>query len=121
MADETVGFDLEVCREKVSYEKISRRFFAEEEHDWILSSGPESFFEVWVRKEAYVKFLGTGLGEGLSSFTVIRNGELAEKACPDKGGGRPGFILPCSVADGVKAAYCCESGNPIEETIVMRI
>jgi 4'-phosphopantetheinyl transferase len=121
MADEPVGFDLEVCREKVSYERIARRFFTEEEHNWILSSGRESFFEVWVRKEAYVKFLGTGLGEGLSSFTVIGNGEFLGRACPDKCGGRPGFILPCSVADGVKAAYCCESGDPIEETIAMKI
>lgn len=120
LAEEPVGFDLEVYREKVSYERISRRFFTEEEHNWILSSGRESFFEVWVRKEAYVKFLGTGLGEGLSSFTVIGNGELSGMTCSDIVGGRSGFILPCSVADGVKAAYCCESGNPIEETIVIR-
>ncbi len=117
MAEEPVGFDLEVCRKKVSYERISERFFTEEEHDWILSLGQEAFFEVWVRKEAYVKFLGTGLGEGLSSFTVIGNGALLGKVRSDHSGGRAGFILPCSVADGVKAAYCCESGGPIQGTI----
>jgi 4'-phosphopantetheinyl transferase len=44
MADEPVGFDLEVCREKVNYEKIARRFFTAEEHDWILSMGREALF-----------------------------------------------------------------------------
>jgi hypothetical protein len=117
MADEPVGFDLEVCREKVDYERIARRFFTEEEHNWILSMGREAFFEVWVRKEAFVKYLGSGLGEGLSSFAVIENGELKEKVFSDKDGGRHGIINPCSVAEGVKAAYCCGSGTSVLETI----
>lgn len=121
MADEPVGFDLEVCREKVRYEKIAGRFFTEEEYDWILSLGQEAFFEVWVRKEAFVKFLGTGLSEGLSSFTVIENGELKEKVFSEKGEDlklrRSGFIRPYSVSEGLKAAYCCRSGDPIRGTI----
>jgi 4'-phosphopantetheinyl transferase len=125
MADEPVGFDLEVCLDKVHYEKIAGRFFTKEEHDWILSMGQEAFFEVWVRKEAFVKFLGTGLGEGLSSFTVIENGELKIKVFSEKGSDivirRPGFIIPCSVAEGVRAAYCCRSGDPILGTIILEM
>ena len=40
---------------------------------------------LWVRKEAYVKYLGTGIGEGLKSFSVVdinENGEWDQ---------RPGF------------------------------
>lgn len=121
MADEPVGFDLEVRRDKISYERISERFFTKEEHDWILARGKDAFFEVWVRKEAYVKFLGTGLGEGLSSYTVIENGELKQKVFSDKSGDGHGVINPCSVAGGVAAAYCCGSGSQIKETIVMKI
>jgi 4'-phosphopantetheinyl transferase len=124
MADETIGFDLEVCRENVNYEKLARRFFTEEEHAWILAMGQEAFFEVWVRKEAFVKYLGSGLGEGLSSFTVVKDGkfiikvnvpqnrELRHPRCN---------IIPCSVAEGVKAAYCCRSGKPILGTIILDI
>lgn len=122
MADERVGFDLEVCREQVNYEKIAKRFFTKEEHDWISSIGQEAFFEVWVRKEAFVKYLGTGLGEGLSSFTVIENGELKVKVYSNNAGAvlrQPGFILPCSVGEGMKAAYCCRSGDPILGMIVL--
>lgn len=32
---------------------------------------PERFYEVWTKKEAYSKMLGTGLGEGFSSFSVF--------------------------------------------------
>jgi 4'-phosphopantetheinyl transferase len=78
MADEPVGFDIEVCRDRVSHEKIAGRFFTEEESDLILSGGPDVFFEVWVRKEAYLKYLGTGLAGGLDSFTVAENGRILE-------------------------------------------
>jgi 4'-phosphopantetheinyl transferase len=122
MADEPVGFDLEICREIANYDKIAGRFFTKEEHNWISSMGKEAFFEIWVRKEAFVKYLGTGLGEGLSSFTVIENGELKVKVFSKKGGAelrKPGFILPCRVGEGMKAAYCCRSGDPILGMIVL--
>lgn len=122
MAEEPVGFDLEVCRDKVNYEQIARRFFTEEERDWIVSIGKEAFFDVWVRKEAFVKYLGSGLGEGLSSFAVIKDGKLTVKVnAPKRGELRrpPDHILPCTVAEGVKAAYCCRSGAPIKGTIFL--
>jgi 4'-phosphopantetheinyl transferase len=122
MAEEPVGFDLEVCRDKVNYEQIARRFFTEEEREWIVSIGKEAFFDVWVRKEAFVKYLGSGLGEGLSSFEVIKDGKLTVKVnAPKRGELRrpPDHILPCTIAEGVKAAYCCRSGAPIKGTIFL--
>ena len=32
---------------------------------------------MWVRKEAYVKYIGSGLAEGLNSFMVIQNGDFS--------------------------------------------
>lgn len=122
MADEPVGFDMEVCRGKVSYEKIARRFFTEEEYGLILSEGPDAFFDVWVRKEAYVKYLGTGLAEGLGSFTVAENGRLLQQVVLKKDAGRNQstcFIRPIKIGAGVKAAYCSGSGNPVKTTITL--
>lgn len=122
MADEPVGFDLEIIRDKVNYEKIAQRFFTAEECDWILSAGPEAFFEVWVRKEAYVKYLGTGLAEGLDSFTVVTDGGLSVQVVSLNEKDRdfkPCFARPCEIDGIVKAAYCCGSGNSIMETIMI--
>jgi len=120
MAEEPVGFDMEVCREKINYEKIAQRFFTKEECEWIHSYGLDAFFDIWVRKEAYVKYLGSGLGEGLDSFSVIENGHLAQmvSAKKDEGGKHLScFIQSCEIQDGVKAAYCSSSGNPVKTII----
>lgn len=113
MADEPVGFDMEVIREKVQYKKIAHRFFAAEECEMIRAEGRESFFEVWVRKEAYVKYLGTGLSEGLSGFSVVSGGGLSQRVMH----GTNCFLGACTVHDGVKAAYCCSGSKPLEDTI----
>lgn len=122
MAKEPVGFDLEICRNEVHFEKIAKRFFTGEEHEWIKKMGSEGFFDIWVRKEAFVKYLGSGLGEGLSSFSVIENGKLTVKVTAPKHTELrrpPGKILTCNVAEGVKAAYCSRSGTSIQGLIML--
>ncbi len=122
MAEEPVGFDLEVCREKVNYEKIARRFFTKEECELILSNGLDAFYDVWVRKEAYVKYLGSGLAEGLDSFSVIENGERSPKVLSKKSEAQdrlPCFIRSCEIRDGVKAAYCSGSGTQIIAAVTL--
>lgn len=51
---------------------ISKRFFSPNEHRYIIESDEqnEAFYEIWTKKEAYVKLLGTGLSTPLSSFDV---------------------------------------------------
>lgn len=122
MASEPVGFDLEVMREKVNYEKIARRFFTEEECAWILAAGPEAFFDVWVRKEAYVKFLGSGLAEGLNTFSVVENGSLVSVVRPRSD--HDGDHISCKVSslrirEGAKAAYCSISGEPVKAILTL--
>jgi len=126
MAGEPVGFDMEVIRERVNFEKIAKRYFAEEEYKLVLSSGLEAFFDVWVRKEAYVKYLGSGLATGLDTFSVAEGGKLLSRVrLTDAAGPRnvcdmaPGILQPCFVGEGVKAAYCCIGGKPIEAVIAL--
>ena len=117
MAEEPVGFDIEVPRESLNYIKIAQRFFTKEEWEWILIAGLDAFYDVWVRKEAYVKYLGSGLAEGLDSFSVIEYGKFSTQVISRKCDCRnhlPCFIRPCEIGDRVKAAYCSASGNPIK-------
>lgn len=122
MSHEPVGFDLEVCREKVDYLKIARRFFTEEEYELVRSGSSDTFFDIWVRKEAFVKFTGAGLGEGLSSFSVAAGGKYSDEVIFGKNGSqaeRTCFIRSYEIADGVKAAYCSTSGDTVTAVITM--
>lgn len=114
MAEEPIGFDLEVYRENVNYEKIAQRYFTKEEYEFIRTKGVEAFFEVWVRKEAFVKYLGSGLAEGLDSFSVIKEGcFLNEVITKEKGDREPLSckINHCEIQSGIKSVYCSGSGN----------
>lgn len=121
MSGEEVGFDLEVIRNRVKYEKVAARFFTTEEHQYVLEKGLEGFFDIWVRKEAYVKFLGTGLSTGLKSFSVTRKGELLSKVLilNPESGLESCSLRPCELSEEIRAAYCCESGSQIMKTIML--
>ena len=70
-----VGVDIEVIqREMPRREEIATRYFAAGEQA-ALRAVPESernaaFFELWTRKEAFVKARGDGLFSGLETFEV---------------------------------------------------
>ena len=65
----SVGVDIErTDREK---ENIARRHFTENEYEAIYTRREKTFAEIWTAKEAYVKYLGTGLSKGLNTFDVL--------------------------------------------------
>lgn len=70
-SDSPVGVDIE-STERGS-ERIAGRYFTEYEYRRIYedTENPVSFSDVWTSKEAYVKYLGTGLSEGLNTFNVL--------------------------------------------------
>lgn len=68
LSDDAVGIDIERIR-PVSM-KIAQRFFTPPEIAYIGTS-QKRFFEIWTKKEAYVKYIGKGLSFGLRSFNVL--------------------------------------------------
>ena len=54
---------------------IANRFFTPSEQGYIvLHDNPDyAFYEVWTKKEAYIKYIGTGLSTPLNSFDVLDN------------------------------------------------
>lgn len=71
VSDGSVGIDIE--RVRCADTALAKRFFTSEEHEYIRNSPSpdEAFFEVWVRKESFVKAVGKGLAIPLSSFCVL--------------------------------------------------
>lgn len=77
-----VGVDIEFIKEKPSWEKIARRFFHPNEIAYLLDQDTNkqktTFFQIWTRKEAYIKALGTGFATPFSSFDVITKDEIID-------------------------------------------
>ena len=124
MAEESVGFDMEAFRDRIHYMEIAKRFFTEEEYEYVTKTGLEGFFNIWVRKEAYIKFLGTGLAEGLGSFSVVRDMELSPVVIIDRAecyGPMPPLhhLVSCNIQEDVIAACCSSGGLPISQVIRM--
>ena len=64
---------------KKRFQAIAERFFTDDERAYLDSRGFDSFFEIWVRKEAFVKAKGTGISEGFNKFSVVSNGEFKSR------------------------------------------
>lgn len=79
MADFKVGIDIQISK-NLDYEKIAKRFFSKEEAIFVRENGKKSFFEIWTRKEAFVKYTGKGFSnQRFSGFSVVT--EKDKKQC----------------------------------------
>jgi 4'-phosphopantetheinyl transferase len=75
--DLNLGVDLEYVDKNYPVMKIATRFFTPNESAVLSEVDPDSlqelFFEIWVRKEAFLKAIGRGLSVPLDSFDVPLN------------------------------------------------
>lgn len=70
-----VGIDIEVVRPLKGVEEMRQRYFSKKEQDYVEQDALR-FFQVWNRKEAYLKTLGLGLQDNLHEWNVLGNQEL---------------------------------------------
>ena len=82
-----VGIDIELVRSKLEVDLIAERFFSAEERRMVAAAADQAdtFIRIWVRKEAYLKGTGRGIGTDLTMFTVSPEGEVAPVDGPDDG------------------------------------
>ena len=75
VSDVPAGLDIQQER-NVRVEKVSRRYFTEEEQRYIEKTGSDGFFLLWARKEAYCKYTGRGLEEILGGTPVLGRSDV---------------------------------------------
>ncbi|MCL2098813.1 MAG: 4'-phosphopantetheinyl transferase superfamily protein [Oscillospiraceae bacterium] len=100
VADYNIGADCQAVNtdDITSCKKIAGRFFSDDEN-LFLNKLPETeytdrFFKIWTKKEAYVKYTGRGLSEGLNSFSVFEAaGVYFMRAAPKTAGA---YIYICA-------------------------
>lgn len=91
VARQEIGADVEKVRKVKNSAKIAERCFPGEKIDT-----EKDFFEAWVKKEAYLKYKGTGFAEGI--------GENAENVC----------IKSFCAEDGYAFAVCTKTEEVVE-------
>ena len=109
--DREVGVDVEWMRPQVAHEQIAARFFSLEEQEALAQVPDEerraAFYNIWTRKEAYVKARGDGIAAGLGTFAVSLG---AEAALLHSDEGRDEVerwkLIALEPADGYVAALC---------------
>ncbi|AIS52126.1 4'-phosphopantetheinyl transferase Sfp [Thermoanaerobacter kivui] len=104
-----IGIDVEKVREINT--NIANRFFSTEEIEYVnMKNGNERlerFFQIWTRKESYVKAVGKGLMIPLNSFNItpVKVSQLYDQ------NGFIYYIKDYHLKDGYKLAICSQSNE----------
>ena len=80
ISDRPIGIDVEVIKDFSAI--LAKKLFNEDELKYISGTSAtrkkslmqKSFFEIWTAKEAYLKYLGTGISGGVNSLSFTLNG-----------------------------------------------
>ena len=86
LADTPFGIDCEDRDRRVKHmDALCKRFFAAAEQDFVRNAGSEEektrrFLEIWVKKEAYVKYTGEGLKALSAVDTTTLSGRFENRS-----------------------------------------
>lgn len=106
-----LGVDIEWPRPRVEYEQIAARFFSPQEQAALMgrpaAERHAAFYNIWTRKEAYLKARGDGISAGLDTFSVSLGAE-AELLHSDEGAAEAARwqLMALAPAPGYVAALC---------------
>ena len=72
-----VGVDIQKIKPVIDIKALSNRFFSDEERNELMKLAKnmqqDAFYLGWVRKESFIKAVGTGVSYGLNRFSVSLN------------------------------------------------
>lgn len=78
-----VGIDVEKINAKIDFESLSARFFSNKENEFLRSLKEskklDAFYNIWTRKEAFIKATGKGIAYGLDNFSVCSDNKITSK------------------------------------------
>ena len=113
-----IGVDIEKIKSKGQIDSFAKRFFTEKERMYIEENPKNKekcFTEIWTGKEAYMKYLGTGLSEGLTTFSI----DGKTKEVYDKEGEKIKDIQLCSW--WIEEEYVLSACSDKTETRIERV
>lgn len=112
-----IGVDIEAWRPMRDQPAVVRRYFSSVEIEaWKALPGErreQAFFEIWTRKEAYIKALGLGLSLPLDSFDVhfgTAGGNLLARPSAEASDHRHWSLVAPETGTGISVAVALEAG-----------
>ena len=108
MADQCVGIDIQETR-SVKSEEIAARYFGPAEEHYVALWGDDGFYDLWVRKEAAVKYAGQTLAGGIGT-QVAKDGDLLPEIVID---GKTVVLESIDMGPYVKCACAAEKKEDI--------
>ncbi len=107
-ANDEVGVDVQEKR-PARMEAMAKRFFSKEEWQAFLACDSEEekkdlFYYIWCRKEAYGKYLGTGLNAEVLQTNVLVDLEDVQ-------------FIEYEAVEGYQISICCGKEESIEEVV----
>ncbi len=108
IAENEVGVDVQE-KKSARMEAMARRFFSKEEWQAFLACDSEEekkdlFYYIWCRKEAYGKYLGTGLNTEVLQTNVLVDLDNVQ-------------FIEYEAVEGYQISICCGKEESIEEVI----
>lgn len=73
-----LGIDIEKHRDR-NYHYIAKRYYNEDEFNYINDNGRKAFFDLWCMKEGYTKYLGESIFNHLKVSMVNNNKLITQK------------------------------------------
>lgn len=96
VSDREIGADIEYMKKDSDrLMRLAERFFTPTEVQYVSADVLRRFYEVWCKKESYIKYTGEGMSRPLGSFSVLDH-ESAEKH----------LIFTSLTYEGYTAAVC---------------
>lgn len=82
LADGQIGVDIEaIVGDEDKLLRLAKRYFTDDEYEYMQKDVQNRFFSLWCAKESYVKYTGKGLAVGLSTFSVLSKQGIDEHIC----------------------------------------
>lgn len=93
-----VGVDIQAVR-SCRRDSIAARYYTEDEQEYVRRTGEDGFFQIWTRKEAYVKYTGEGLSRQLASFSTLQDSAVE--------------FIDFQLCSGVKGSCCVKEKSEL--------
>lgn len=99
-----VGIDIQKVTSN-NIRGIAERFFPECDLEYFSAHGDDSFFEIWTRKEAYIKMLGGSVFTGIRRYPVTDGERFLDVIGRGRG---KAYISEFSIGAG--GVFCAAAG-----------